>query len=82
MVEERLNDESQQAEPDQQKNRQSPKDQRGYQDNRIKLVGRCEKESEQKNECDRCRPLLAQQSPEKEQNKQNRKRDEKHRAQV
>ena len=65
---------SQQAEADQQKHSQTIKDQTGHQDNGSKLAPRCDEDREEKNECDRCRPLLAQQGPEKEQDKQNRKR--------
>ena len=42
---------------------------------------RCKQGRQEKHECDRCRPLLAQQGPEKEQDKQKRKRKRKRKAQ-
>ena len=69
----------QQAEADQQEHAQTIKDQPDHHGNGSRPAPReqdrrVEKDGEEKNECDRCRPLLTQQGAEKEQDKERRKR--------
>ena len=68
-----MSNHSQQAEADQQKRSHDNKNQITRQGLGSKQVPRSDECREQNNPCDRCRPLLAQQDPEKDQHKQSRK---------
>src|SRR5271157_2587071 len=70
--EDEISHESQQAEANHEKRKQTIKDKATQQDIGSKLVASCGENRKYENPRDRCRPLLAQQGPEKDEEKQSR----------